>query len=52
MKMLEKDLASEKYSNVICLYFNGWMFEGYEDAKTALLSSILIELGEHKRLHL
>jgi hypothetical protein len=25
------------------------MFEGYEDAKTALLSSILLELGEHKR---
>lgn len=25
------------------------MFEGYEDAKTALLSSILLQLGEHKR---
>jgi len=31
------------------LYFNGWIFEGYEDAKTALLSSILIQLGEHTR---
>ena len=26
------------------------MFEGYEDAKTALLSSILIQIGEHKTL--
>lgn len=49
MKMLEQDLNSEAYKNVVCLYFNGWMFEGYEDAKTALLSSILLQLGEHKR---
>jgi predicted KAP-like P-loop ATPase len=49
MKMLEQDLNSEEYKDVVCLYFNGWMFEGYEDAKTALLSSILIQLGEHKR---
>lgn len=50
MKMLQKGLRSEKYKDVVCLYFNGWMFEGYEDAKTALLSSILVELGEHKDL--
>jgi predicted KAP-like P-loop ATPase len=49
MKMLEKDLNSDEHQDTACLYFNGWMFEGYEDAKTALLSSILIELGEHKR---
>lgn len=48
MRMLEKDFASEEYADSVCLYFNGWMFEGYEDAKTALLSSILIQLGEHK----
>lgn len=46
MKMLERDLESDK--DIVCLYFNGWMFEGYEDAKTALLSSILLQLGEHK----
>jgi len=50
MRMLQKDLDSEKYKDVVCLYFNGWMFEGYEDAKTALLTSILVELGEHKNL--
>lgn len=49
MKMLEQDLNSDENGETACLYFNGWMFEGYEDAKTALLSSILIELGEHKR---
>lgn len=49
MRMLEKDFESAEYADTVCLYFNGWMFEGYEDAKTALLSSILIQLGEHKR---
>lgn len=49
MRMLEQDLNSQAHEKVACLYFNGWMFEGYEDAKSALLSSILIQLGEHKR---
>jgi predicted KAP-like P-loop ATPase len=50
MKMLQKELSNEEtYPNVVCLYFNGWTFEGYEDAKSALLSSILIQLGEHKK---
>jgi hypothetical protein len=50
MKMLQKELSNEDaYPNVVCLYFNGWTFEGYEDAKSALLSSILIQLGEHKK---
>ncbi len=49
MRMLERDLSGPGHENTACLYFNGWMFEGYEEAKTALLSSILIQLGEHKR---
>ena len=49
MQMLQKDLNSAEYEKTACLYFNGWTFEGYEDAKTALLSSTLIQLGEHKR---
>ncbi|OVE69080.1 NTPase [Clostridium diolis] len=31
----------QKDSNTVCLIFNGWLFEGYEDAKTALMGSIL-----------
>jgi hypothetical protein len=50
MKMLQKNLSNEEaYPDVVCLYFNGWTFEGYEDAKSALLSSILIQIGEHKK---
>jgi predicted KAP-like P-loop ATPase len=50
MKMLQKALSNDQeYPDVVCLYFNGWTFEGYEDAKSALLTSILIQLGEHKK---
>jgi hypothetical protein len=48
MRMLERDLAAR--DDVGCIYFNGWQFEGYDDAKSALIHSILLELGEHKRL--
>lgn len=39
LKMIQTDL--EKDSNVLCLSFDGWLFEGYEDAKTALMGTIL-----------
>jgi hypothetical protein len=50
----EKELAgvdaeANPYKGVAVLYFNGWLFEGYDDAKAALLSSILTALRDHKR---
>lgn len=32
----------------LVLYFNGWLFEGYDDAKAALLESIIKSFEEHK----
>lgn len=59
MHMLRDDLEPDKYAtdselrkqyeHVACLYFNGWLFEGYDDAKSAILSSVLLQLKEHKR---
>ena len=59
MKMLQRDLAPERwgeadveqalYKDIAVVYFNGWLFEGYDDAKSAILSSILLSLGDHKR---
>ncbi len=51
MQMLQQELETDvRYKDdVVCLYFNGWMFEGYEDAKTALLTSILKELKNNER---
>lgn len=48
LRMLQQDLNVEE--DIACLYFNGWTFEGYDDAKAALISSILVQLGEHKHL--
>src|ERR1035441_4470106 len=57
MQMLRDSLDKEKQvspeakkqcEGVVVLHFNGWLFEGYDDAKAALLSSILQELSEHK----
>jgi hypothetical protein len=36
--------------DTLCIYFNGWTFEGYDDAKAALLNSILKELEDNKKL--
>jgi KAP family P-loop domain len=47
MRMLQKSLESE--DKIAVLYFNGWTFEGYDDAKSAIISSVLLELARHKR---
>lgn len=39
IRMSMKSFESEE--GTVCLVFNGWLFEGYEDAKTALMGSIL-----------
>ena len=44
-----QDVEANPYKGVAVLYFNGWLFEGYDDAKAALLSSILTALRDHKR---
>jgi predicted KAP-like P-loop ATPase len=33
-----------------CIYFNGWLFEDYEDAKTALLGNILDTIEKNRTL--
>lgn len=40
----------ELKDNTLVLYFNGWIFEGYDDAKAALLESIIKSFAEHKTL--
>ena len=47
MRMLQRNLG--KQENVACITFNGWQFEGYDDAKTALIQSILEELKRNQR---
>lgn len=42
LKMIESDLAKDK--QVAVLWFNGWTFEGFDDAKTILIESTITEL--------
>jgi len=42
IKMITKELESEE--NILILDFNGWLFESYEDAKSALMETIVVEL--------
>jgi hypothetical protein len=39
IKMVKAELDADP--DTICVYFNGWRFEGYEDAKVALATTIL-----------
>lgn len=42
LKMLEGAFAED--DGVLCLWFNGWTFEGFEDAKTVVIETIVEEL--------
>src|SRR5438034_7681787 len=44
LKMVQKELATDPI--LLCLSFNGWLFEGFEDAKTALMGTILDSIQE------
>ena len=59
MKMLETSLDPDTYAegsaqhsqcnSIATVCVNTWQFEGYDDAKAALISAVLLELREHKR---
>ena len=49
IRMMESRLNAMEGDETICLYFNSWVFEGYDDAKAALLDSILKVFDDEKR---
>jgi len=42
IKMIAEELESEE--NILILDFNGWLFESYDDAKSALMETVIDEL--------
>ena len=44
IQLLRQRIAAEP--DLLAVYFNGWRFEGYEDAKAALASTILEQIEE------
>lgn len=50
MQMVEEKIKTEHKEDACCIRFNGWLFEGYEDAKTAFCGSILDALRANKTI--
>jgi predicted KAP-like P-loop ATPase len=48
LEMIENGLSSDK--DVLCIKFNGWRFQGFEDAKIALIEGIVTGLVEKRPL--
>ncbi len=45
-----KECLIKADDKIKCLVFNGWLFENYEDAKTAILGTILDEISKEESL--
>ena len=50
LQIVKEEFEKEDDKDSLCIYFNGWTFEGYDDAKAALLNSILKELEGNKKI--
>lgn len=50
MQMVEEKIKTGHKEDACCIRFNGWLFEGYEDAKTAFCGSILDALRANKTI--
>lgn len=48
LKMVSSELGSNE--NNLVLTFNGWLFEGYDDAKAALMETILDDISKRAKL--
>src|SRR5207237_7116454 len=46
LEMIEEELGRDP--SVLCLKFNGWRFQGFEDAKIALIEGIVTGLLEKR----
>jgi predicted KAP-like P-loop ATPase len=47
MRMIEESLTDP---NTLCVKFNGWLFEGYDDAKSVLLTNIIEAIVKNRTL--
>lgn len=50
LAMIEEQFPSEKNDTIVCIRFNGWKHQGFEDSKIALMSSILSEITRRRNM--
>ncbi|MCR4431592.1 MAG: KAP family NTPase [Tepidanaerobacteraceae bacterium] len=48
LEMIKEELASQE--SIACIKFNGWKYQGFEDAKIALMESVVTTLIEERSL--
>ncbi|MBT2694610.1 P-loop NTPase fold protein [Bacillus sp. ISL-55] len=48
LNLIEEKINREKDPKIVSVFVNAWMFEGYDDAKTALMEVILRTLEENE----
>ncbi len=51
LAMVEDELKSDvdNKNNIVCIRFNGWHYQGFEDAKIALMSAIVSEISSNTK---
>ena len=47
LRMVE--LEASKNKKIACLWFNGWTFQGFDDAKTTLIEATISELSKQRK---
>lgn len=53
LKIIYEELKGdddELIDDTLVIFFNGWVFEGYDDAKAALLETIIKKFAENKKI--
>lgn len=48
LRMVESQFSKDK--GILTVWFNGWAFEGYEDAKTVLIETLIEEIRRNRTL--
>lgn len=54
LSLLQKEIITQNQAgklNAHTILFNGWLFQGYEDAKTALMETVVTELAKLQPKH-
>ncbi|MBQ3258631.1 MAG: hypothetical protein IJA67_14665 [Oscillospiraceae bacterium] len=50
LAMIEDQFPSKDEDEIVCIRFNGWKHQGFEDSKLALMSAILSEITRHRKM--
>lgn len=50
LRMIEKTLSKDNEEDYIFIEFNAWLYQGFDDARTAIIDIVAKELSKHKNV--